>query len=299
MGSHDDLPLEGGNGSVRLLGPRLAIARRVARASAAVQVWLSGEMATSVRRLRFGEQRQLGPDGPVEFLFREAASHYSRLEDTRYLTRSEIVAYDKGLERGVRLALSQIVCSKTGLYLRFLHETLGSHIEWVQQDSRRCAYYVLGDGRNFAAVNDELGHARGDEVLGLFAQTTLRELRRRHDVTGFRPGGDEDGFVLRGRSDVFAREAIVEAGRAVDAEVAMRPDLTKLRPSAKRRNVLGGVGMDYALVRIREDHTVRGILEEADVQLYALKEQRRRPREEHPGTGLQEAPTALIASGRT
>jgi diguanylate cyclase (GGDEF)-like protein len=63
---------------------------------------------------------------------------------------------------------------------------------------------------HFKAVNDEHGHAAGDEVLRGVAEA-LRESLRQHDIPG-RYGGEEFGVLLPG-SDAAAAEAIAERVR--------------------------------------------------------------------------------------
>jgi len=55
---------------------------------------------------------------------------------------------------------------------------------------------LLADLDRFKAVNDEFGHAIGDRVLQVFADTIRRTLRA-HDVSG-RLGGEEFAFTLPG-----------------------------------------------------------------------------------------------------
>jgi diguanylate cyclase (GGDEF)-like protein len=88
----------------------------------------------------------------------------------------------------------------------------GSHFlnllqyELLQRSRRVVVAYIDLDG--FKLVNDEYGHARGDEVLRMMAEAA-RSVLRRGDVLA-RIGGDEFGLML---VDVSPEEAAAAVGR--------------------------------------------------------------------------------------
>lgn len=68
---------------------------------------------------------------------------------------------------------------------------------------------LIIDLDNFKAANDTFGHAKGDEVLKLAAQTISGAVRHGVDIVG-RPGGDEFSVALPGAT---ADEALAVANK--------------------------------------------------------------------------------------
>jgi diguanylate cyclase (GGDEF)-like protein len=74
------------------------------------------------------------------------------------------------------------------------------------------------DVDGFKALNDSMGHARGDEVLRKVAGA-LSERTRGHDAVA-RIGGDEFAVLLSGASETAAREVAEDMREAVAANLA-------------------------------------------------------------------------------
>ncbi len=72
-------------------------------------------------------------------------------------------------------------------------------------DEERPISLILFDVDNFKSINDELGHAGGDETLRQLARIVLRTVRA--DEEAFRVGGDEFAVVVRGSSSTAAAVA--------------------------------------------------------------------------------------------
>jgi diguanylate cyclase (GGDEF)-like protein len=113
---------------------------------------------------------------------------------------------------------------------------------------------------NFKAVNDTLGHARGDALLALVAER-LRAVVRPED-TAARLGGDE--FALLLDEVASPAEALAVARRAVDAVAA--PFKLAGRPGHVRASV--SIGVAY---RSADDGTVEEIIAESDAAMYEAK----------------------------
>ena len=112
-------------------------------------------------------------------------------------------------ERGeLRHKTAALVDPLTGLANRraFLHEA--DAVAQRRAKRNEPLSVILADLDRFKTVNDEFGHAIGDRVLQVFAETIQRTLRV-HDVSG-RLGGEEFAFMLPGAG---AQEAAQMAER--------------------------------------------------------------------------------------
>lgn len=84
------------------------------------------------------------------------------------------------------------------------------------------ACVLLADIDHFKAINDEHGHAAGDEALRLVA-TTLRAALRPDDLLG-RVGGEEFAILLTGLPFALGMTIAERARGAVDALALRSPD---------------------------------------------------------------------------
>jgi diguanylate cyclase (GGDEF)-like protein len=121
----------------------------------------------------------------------------------------------------------------------------------------------------FKALNDQRGHAVGDQVLAGLAQAASAVLRE-HDTVA-RVGGDEFVFVLH----VPSRPELDRLLQRLDAALHI-PVLVEGGP------VLVGTSCGVAVVD-RPGHTAAGVLAEADALMYATK--RHRTARPSPSTG--------------
>jgi diguanylate cyclase (GGDEF)-like protein len=130
--------------------------------------------------------------------------------------------------------------------------------DWMERpaiDARPVAI-AMADVDRFKEINDEGGHAAGDEVLSALGRA-LEEHLRDGDLV-FRYGGEEFALVLR---DVTRGEAVDVAERL---RVAVADDVA----AACGRRVTMSVGVatsDYGA------GDLRGLLEKADKRLYEAK----------------------------
>lgn len=118
---------------------------------------------------------------------------------------------------------------------------------------------------NFKLVNDTLGHAAGDQVLGSFTRLLQRSLRPDDLLARF--GGDEFAVLLEGTT---LEEAYAVAQRLRRAVEEARFEL--LEDTGEHRFDLG-VSIGLVAIDGRDDPTV--ILSRADAAMYAAKEQGR------------------------
>jgi diguanylate cyclase (GGDEF)-like protein len=114
---------------------------------------------------------------------------------------------------------------------------------------------------HFKGINDQSGHAAGDEVLQRFAATVALELRP-GDVFG-RLGGDEFAVLLPGDTDDIALQTAERLRARVRAEVANPAGNAPTTVSAGVTSLLEGIEPEPALVTA---------LCTADSALYAAKQ---------------------------
>jgi diguanylate cyclase (GGDEF)-like protein len=155
-----------------------------------------------------------------------------------------------------------MVDSLTGIANRraFLHE--GTQMTKRQSVEGRAGAVLLLDLDHFKSINDRFGHAIGDRVLQVFAESASANIRST-DLFG-RLGGEEFGAVLydvdRERALIMA-ERIRSAFAAAAVEVDGRPVMATV-----------SIGMVF-----NEDSTfdVAALLAQADQALYHAKERGR------------------------
>ncbi len=131
---------------------------------------------------------------------------------------------------------------------------------------------ILADIDHFKRVNDSLGHAAGDEVLKEVARRLKVDLRP-YDLVG-RYGGEEFLVILPGCS-------LTHGARRADA---IRCLVAKDPISTAFGNAPTTISMGVTATTTARDHTVAEFLREADVSLYAAKNNGRNRVEIFPGS---------------
>jgi diguanylate cyclase (GGDEF)-like protein len=153
-----------------------------------------------------------------------------------------------------------MVDSLTGLAnRRSLEESLRSELARAARFSDSVCV-VLADLDDFKQVNDQYGHAAGDEVLKAFAGA-LRKTVRESDVAG-RWGGEEFAMVLSGTDAVGGARLAERARAAIEAEQVKMPN-----------GDLCAVTASFGVAAFPESHELGEILAAADSALYAAKGQ--------------------------
>jgi diguanylate cyclase (GGDEF)-like protein len=155
-----------------------------------------------------------------------------------------------------------MIDSLTGIANRraFLHE--GTLLMQRQNVDKRPAAVLLIDLDHFKSINDRFGHAIGDRVLQVFAETASANVKKT-DLVG-RLGGEEFAAVLydAGREQALL---VAERIRTAFADIAIEVDGRPVKATAS-------IGMV-----INEDPTfdVSALLAQADHALYYAKERGR------------------------
>jgi diguanylate cyclase (GGDEF)-like protein len=120
---------------------------------------------------------------------------------------------------------------------------------------------VVLDVDRLKPINDEFGHAAGDQVLKAIVATLQRQVRS-SDIVG-RLGGDEFALLLWNLSGIDAKAKAAALEEAIDL----------LTFDFRGRTVTAGAS---AGVTILDTHSEAGrALEEADAAMYVRKAQRR------------------------
>lgn len=163
------------------------------------------------------------------------------------------------LERALEEAGSDAV---TGLPQRAHFMSLLRHE--LRQRKRRNIAVVYLDLDRMKRVNDEHGHARGDEVLRLLARAARVTLR--HGDVLARIGGDEFALIL------------LDATQA-EAEAAVRRLRARFEAKTAPLDVSFSAGIALAKDREGEEEGAEELLSRADVAMYREKRERseRRP----------------------
>jgi diguanylate cyclase (GGDEF)-like protein/PAS domain S-box-containing protein len=149
----------------------------------------------------------------------------------------------------------------TGLFnQRHFHTCLHSEIDRARRYGRPLSLICI-DLDGFKAVNDQLGHSKGDDVLGLIGEV-LHALMRRADLP-FRYGGDEFMLLL---PETRAAEATALAERVRMALLARWPaDWEAHHPDVPR------VTLSLGAAELAPDEDGHALVKRADLAMYEAK----------------------------
>ncbi len=143
---------------------------------------------------------------------------------------------------------------------RGFERELGRAISYIQRYQASGALIVL-DVDRLKPINDNFGHAAGDEVLKAIIAVLSQQVRS-SDVIG-RLGGDEFALLLWNLSetDAYAKAAALEG------------DIDRLNFTFEGHTVATGVSTGVAILGPHSDGT--RALADADCAMYVRKAQRR------------------------
>jgi diguanylate cyclase (GGDEF)-like protein len=147
---------------------------------------------------------------------------------------------------------------------RGFERELNRSIAFIKRYHASGALIVL-DVDRLKPINDEFGHAAGDQVLKAIVAALLREVRT-SDVVG-RLGGDEFAVLLWNLSETDARAKAAALEQTIDA----------LSFEFRGRSVTSGASAGVAVLDVHSDP--RTAIEEADSAMYVRKAQRRHEKE--------------------
>ncbi len=182
------------------------------------------------------------------------------------LDRAIVYAIERHrLQRTIRQLA--VIDELTGLYNRRGFNTLNPDVIQRVKRSELRGYLCYFDLDRFKQINDELGHAKGDEALVEFANT-LRNVFRK-DPLLVRFGGDE--FVAMGIEQQPGQ--VVEILRVMEIVLSVRN--TK---GASGFNLEASAGVTY--FDKNGPHVLEELTVAADAALYKNKESRRQARKD-------------------
>lgn len=145
-------------------------------------------------------------------------------------------------------------------------------LEGLDQAPQARGYCVaLMDLDGFKGVNDRAGHARGDEILQLFAAAVRQTFFARDSL--FRLGGDEFALILRD-VPISDQSTLIHKINLIPGHL----------PGLEHE----GIGVSVGVAHAREAQEAREVLALADARMYAAKGLKKQPARE-PGA----APLAL------
>lgn len=133
-----------------------------------------------------------------------------------------------------------------------------------------CALMMF-DIDHFKRINDQLGHARGDDALREVARC-VRDALRTQDVAG-RLGGDEFAVLL---PDTSVQDAMAVAARIVTRLDERPPRAAISRTAADVPNEAPlRISLSFGVVQLHDEETLAEALRRADQGLYEAKRQGR------------------------
>lgn len=174
--------------------------------------------AGSSRKLASGAASPNAPIGKLPRAYLERA--FAKLAEENARLRREVLASSSLWQVAHQDAL-------TGLWnRRYMDERLAEELSRSKREGRYRFSVVVVDVDNLKRINDQVGHAAGDEALRWVAQF-LREGLRLHDICA-RLGGDEFLVVLPACGEKDARDFIDRLNRRWRAAAERDPGIVAI-----------------------------------------------------------------------
>ena len=201
------------------------------------------------------------------FVHGVAVTEAAPLEDGAHiqLGRATILRFtlrdDAELAERQRIYEATVRDGLTGAYNRhFLDERLASELSFAKRHGTWLSVLFI-DADHFKRVNDEHGHAAGDEVLRRIAKVLGEQVRSEDEVARF--GGEEFVVLLRG---IHPPGVEIVADRLRAAVEALEIDV-----GGRSLRVTVSIGVATQSPE-QERASVEALLAEADAALYRAKE---------------------------
>ena len=139
--------------------------------------------------------------------------------------------------------------------------TMTRELSWARRDKSASGALVMVDLDRFKMINDTWGHNAGDSYLRAAASTLMANVRTNDFVA--RLGGDEFALILTRISRKDAIQRVADIVRDFNCQVAEWEEFAM--------PLRGSFGMAYFNGTKDAEH----VMAEADMKLYAQKEERR------------------------
>ncbi len=173
--------------------------------------------------------------------------------------RTKVSSYETKLKAVEQLATKD---SLTGLANR---RGVEARLEWLMEQGEPFHVVVL-DLNSFKRVNDEYGHAEGDDLLRQFSEELGRNVRVDHTVRRI----IKKKFIIVVNRDLAGTQA--QIGRIRDWVFGKY----EIQSNREKGNITMDVSAAIGLARWLPGKTVQQVLEEADASMYTDKKTSRR-----------------------
>lgn len=137
--------------------------------------------------------------------------------------------------------------------------TLDKHLHYLFSDSKEKFGLILFDVNSFKSINDTYGHLNGDNALSKLA-AIMKMTFGETDSFLARYGGDEFVAIIKNSTEESLKSYIVDINNALDVFNTSKTIPFKL-----------SVSSGYCMYPSEGIHTIKELIEKADVQMYENK----------------------------
>jgi diguanylate cyclase (GGDEF)-like protein len=195
----------------------------------------------------------------LQFLHSDLATWRERVQELENQMDRRIQARTSEMSKALKRIARQVAIDPlTGLYnRRFLDERFDELFDEHRRVGQDLSVVMI-DVDNFKLLNDQCGHAAGDDVLRFVAKL-LEDSTRATDFA-VRYGGDEFCIILTATNAASAEQLAARV-------VAMFGQNAKMLPVSQKPSLSAGV----ASIRVHCPDSATQLLQMADAALYACK----------------------------